>query len=298
MECQRFRGNIWYCNSCEASETGTVWGSNPYTGDSNECCSARHAGILLPGFFVLDPAPGQPGYPSSMQNGVETNEFGSPYDKSIIIRPLNESELLCLKSVKPCGQVSGPYYYCNDCYRDGSVWGSNPYTEDSNKCRAAKHAGMTLPGYFVCETSPGMGVYPASVNNGIESSEFGSYESSMVIRPLNENEVYWIIQNPRPCRRINMWVSYCSNCLSDKSVWGSNPYTGDSDRCRAAKHAGISLPGFFYCAPGVGLEEYPSSTRNMVTSTDYGVFGYSYEVRPLMKEEVEFYQAGDVNFFK
>ena len=49
-----------------------------------------------------------------------------------------------------CGKVEDTVYYCRGCNSSGTVWGSNPYTSDSDKCRAARHFGTIdiNGGYF------------------------------------------------------------------------------------------------------------------------------------------------------
>lgn len=57
-------------------ESGTVWGSNLYTGDSNIYVAAKHAG-LTPGIFMkIDKGP-QTSFVGTTQNGVTTLQYGN-----------------------------------------------------------------------------------------------------------------------------------------------------------------------------------------------------------------------------
>ena len=82
-----------------------------------------------------------------------------------------------------CGQVCGNLYFCTgSCGYYGSLWGSNPYTADSGKCAAAKHAGyISKGGYFRVNTSSGLSNYYGSSRNGLNSNNYGSYGSTITI---------------------------------------------------------------------------------------------------------------------
>jgi LCCL domain len=66
--------------------------------------------------------------------------------------------------------------------RSGQVWGSGPYTLNSEVCMAATHAGkLGLDGGFVLAwRSAGASSYESSVRNGVESSRFGAFAESFV----------------------------------------------------------------------------------------------------------------------
>lgn len=59
----------------------------------------------------------------------------------------------------------------------GAVWGSNPYTSDSNVYKAAKHAGLT-PGVFKKILTPGQNSYQGTTQNGITTTQYGPFASS------------------------------------------------------------------------------------------------------------------------
>lgn len=61
------------------------------------------------------------------------------------------------------------------------VWGSNPYTDDSAICVAAKHAGLSVPGNITYTITPGQSTYTGSTQNGITSQNYGSWGGSFTI---------------------------------------------------------------------------------------------------------------------
>ena len=79
--------------------------------------------------------------------------------------------------------INGEIYFCkgksNGCTCVGTLWGSNPYTTDDGNlyCLAALHSGMIDEngGYFELKRIGNYPEFPASVQNGISSSRWGSY---------------------------------------------------------------------------------------------------------------------------
>ncbi|MGE3143952.1 MAG: LCCL domain-containing protein [Pseudorhodoplanes sp.] len=62
---------------------------------------------------------------------------------------------------------------------------------------------------------------------------------------------------------------------TEGQLWGTDTYTRDSTIGAAAVHAGLLKPGetgVLRLTVAAALEKYPGSTRNGVTSTDYGSF--------------------------
>lgn len=63
----------------------------------------------------------------------------------------------------------------------GSVWGTDTYTDDSSVCTAAAHSGLITDeegGRVVIEIAPGEESYTGSTANGIESLDYGSWDGS------------------------------------------------------------------------------------------------------------------------
>jgi hypothetical protein len=72
--------------------------------------------------------------------------------------------------------------------------------------------------------------------------------------------------------------------LPEGQVWGSGPYTRDSLLGAAAVHAGLLKPGVskvLRVTVVPALDSYPGSTRNGVTTTDYGNFPHCWQLSPI-----------------
>lgn len=70
---------------------------------------------------------------------------------------------------------------------DGSVWGTDIYTDDSSICTAAIHAGAATAaegGLVLVSYLPGQSSYPASQRNGIITYEWGSWGGSFTVAPV------------------------------------------------------------------------------------------------------------------
>ncbi|MDP2064282.1 MAG: LCCL domain-containing protein [Phaeovulum sp.] len=181
----------------------------------------------------------------------------------------------------PSGQTEYSCF-CPPGRGDGSIWGTGLYTSDSDLCTAAKHAGMIgkAGGNIRAVVQPGQANYPSTAQNGITSSEWGSYSESIefylpgqaVIARLPGCDYYF------PSDK----VEYACSCAPgdfDGAVWGSGTYTSDSDLCTAARHAGVigAGGGDIFAVARPGLEKYPSTTQNGITSSDWGSYSSSIE---------------------
>ena len=65
------------------------------------------------------------------------------------------------------------------------------------------------------------------------------------------------------------------------SVWGTRRYTADSSVCMAALHAGVAARsgGTVAVYAGGGCRRFVGTTRNGVSSRDWGRFGQTYAFR-------------------
>ena len=71
---------------------------------------------------------------------------------------------------------------------DGTVWGSDVYTDDSSIAAAAVHAGLLRPGEtgtIMMTVQEGAPSYSASSRNGIDSSNYGEWGRSFTMIRLN-----------------------------------------------------------------------------------------------------------------
>ncbi len=173
------------------------------------------------------------------------------------------------------GIQGGLQCYCPANPVGGSVWGSGPYTSDSNICRAALHSGAISSGGGVVSVTMmgGLASYPGSTSNGISTSSWGSYNSSFSLTGM-------VAQMPS-CGTMpggsEVHECSCPDGATSGSVWGSGPYTNDSSICAAAIHSGvISIAGGpvrVLAAPG--LQSYRGSAWNGITTSNYGAWSGS-----------------------
>lgn len=176
----------------EATATGSVWGSDPYTDDSAICRSALHAGAIGTegGLVFVVEAPGRPSYPASTRNSVASNAWTSAWSRSIAFRPVAEAgdgDRPAMAAACPAnagGLDIGARLHCGcspESAASGAVWGSGPYTGDSAICRAAVHYGAIRPGGGMVRVrvTAGRDSYPASTRNGVGANSWGSYAKSV-----------------------------------------------------------------------------------------------------------------------
>ncbi|MCL4675166.1 MAG: hypothetical protein KJZ59_03865 [Pararhodobacter sp.] len=165
--------------SCTGSESGTVWGSGPYTADSDLCVAARHAGVIgtLGGVVNVLGLDGLQSYPGSAANGVTTSTWSS-YGASIDFAPGTPIGQACDRF--PGGDAA--YSCVCSGAETGTVWGSGPYTADSDLCVAARHAGVIddRGGAITVLGFAGLVRYSGSSQNGVTTSAWGGYDASVI----------------------------------------------------------------------------------------------------------------------
>jgi hypothetical protein len=174
------------CNA-EAIQQGGVWGTDAYTDDSGLCRAALHAGVI-PGsggaVTVLREA-GRPLYIGSLRNGIQSSDYGT-YSASIrfvgAAQPAAGPEP-CPARLSVNRELPTPFTcVCNaQAIQEGTVWGTDIYTDDSGLCRAAAHAGAipAAGGLVTVERTAGRPLYTGSSRNGIRSSDYGAYSDSI-----------------------------------------------------------------------------------------------------------------------
>ncbi|HZI08939.1 MAG TPA: M57 family metalloprotease [Myxococcus sp.] len=170
--------------SCGAVSSGAVWGTDLYTDDSNVCVAAVHAGAIPSsgGTVAVTIQPGQSSYTGTTRNGITTYSYGAwagsfsvsgqtPPPSSCSgynftsYRGQNGTQVTC-----GCAAVSG-----------GAVWGTDLYTDDSNVCVAAVHAGVipSSGGAMVVTIQPGQSSYTGTTRNGITTYSYGAWAGSV-----------------------------------------------------------------------------------------------------------------------
>ncbi|WP_256569116.1 M57 family metalloprotease [Myxococcus qinghaiensis] len=170
----------------------------------------------------------------------------------------------------------------------GPVWGTNLYTDDSNICTAAVHAGVisTSGGTVVVEIQPGQSTYVGTTRNGVTTNSYGAWAGSFRLVGAQTP------QPPPSCSSFN-FMSYrgqngtqircnCPTASLGASVWGTDLYTDDSDVCTASVHAGViaSTGGQVTVTIQPGQGSYAGTSRNGVTSYAYGYWSGSFSLSP------------------
>jgi hypothetical protein len=77
-----------------------------------------------------------------------------------------------------CGSIGATYYFRVTGQLEGTVWGTDVYTRDSNIGAAAVHAGLVKPGQtrvLRIEVAPAQESYPGSERNGVTTTDYGSF---------------------------------------------------------------------------------------------------------------------------
>ncbi|MCA0205455.1 MAG: hypothetical protein LCH92_14000 [Proteobacteria bacterium] len=166
------------------STSGSVWGSGVYTDDSSVAAAAVHAGVIRPGETApveVTVLPGQQSYNGSTQNGVQSSNYGS-WSGSYSFpaaAPAAMADPGNLTSYRD--RVGQTLTFLLTGSTAGSVWGSGPYTDDSSLATAAVHAGVLQPGQsgpVEVTILPGEQSYSGSAQNGVQSSNYGSWQGS------------------------------------------------------------------------------------------------------------------------
>ena len=182
-----------YTCTCKAGfVVGGVWGTHIYTTDSSICAAAQHAGAITAdgGVVKAVAAPGQADYPASTQNGVTSQHWGA-FDQSFMFvapgagfaatTPKPLAEVAACTTLVQSGEDRVTCSCAKASTRSGGVWGSGPYTADSDICAAAQHAGVISPngGTVTALRGPSVPTYHGSTANGVTSSDWQSFDSSL-----------------------------------------------------------------------------------------------------------------------
>jgi hypothetical protein len=174
------------CACTPDAAVGPVWGSGPYTADSDMCTAAYHAGVIGPdgGEVLARSAGSRDAFVGSEANGVISSDWG-PYPESFVFEGFVAAA--AEEGLELCGVIPEEYqiYRCScagAAMAGGAVWGSWPYTADSNICMAALHAGMigAEGGVVLVARSAGLESYPGSEANGVTTNDWGAYGESIV----------------------------------------------------------------------------------------------------------------------
>lgn len=268
--------------------SGAVWGTDVYTTDSQIAVAAVHSGVVSVGQTArvqVEVLAGASRYQGSERNGVVTNSWGA-YDFSFRFITVNVGELPAFSdpaALEHLGALTDQvFYFVVQGAIGGSVWGSGPYTTDSSLASAAVHAGalrVGQTGLVQVTIVSGQSTYPGSARNGITTANWGSYGSSFHVEAATGS--YFPIQFASSTAERLSGVAVGSTISvfvvggTNGPVWGSGPYTGDSDIGTAAVHAGLlgsNESGVIKVQLVAGQSSYSGSTRNSVTTSDWGSY--------------------------
>jgi hypothetical protein len=172
----------------------------------------------------------------------------------------------------------------------GTVWGTDLYTLDSPLAAAAVHAGILKNGergVVKVTVLAGKQSYRGSSKNGVTSSDWGPYEGSYKVEK-SDGKVRVPAGPPVApdnmsafADKIGQQMVFEVTGATVGTVWGTDVYTLDSQVSAAAVHAGaiaVGKTGKIKVALLPGKAAYKGSTRNGVTSSDWGSYQGSYRV--------------------
>lgn len=176
---------------------GPVWGNGIYTDDSDVSTAAVHAGIVKYGeakTVRVTILPGQLSYGGSWRNGVRSEEyieFDGSFKFTDVDLPLAEQSLTegigtttleeDIYLVEYQGKHGTVINLIVTGDKEGDVWGTDIYTDDSDISAAAVHAGILKVGEtktISITILPGQSSYSGSLRNGVESGDYGEWDGS------------------------------------------------------------------------------------------------------------------------
>lgn len=188
------------CTCPPAGTPRSVWGSGPFTGDSDICTAALFAGVVgrEGGLVVAERRDGQSSYPAGQANGVKTQRWAA-YDVSFdFAAPAPAPAVPAAPQVPVVAGDGGGEPVCTSldysrvetvCRCEPGqgtgtpVWGSSPYVAGSDLCAAARHAEVIgLDGGVISVIRvPGLTSYRGSERGGIKTADWGEYNESFIV---------------------------------------------------------------------------------------------------------------------
>ncbi len=239
--------------------------------------------ILLLAVALMVPA--GCGEAPATEEPAETEEpTEAPTEEILVISPYSDPGNLTIFR----DQTGEVIYFQVTGSETGSVWGTDIYTDDSYLAAAAVHAGILAPGetdIVKVTLLPGEENYEGTTRNNVTSMNYESWIASYLVEAVLVDYEIAALADPGNLTSYREYTgeSFSFQVTGDAwaSVWGTDIYTDDSSLAAAAVHAGVLEDG----ETGVvvvtilpGEESYTGSTRNDVTSWDYGSWSGSYIV--------------------
>lgn len=287
-----------------------IWGTDVYTTDGSIATAAVHAGLITTrngGTVTIEIKPGQSSYKGTLRNGVTSRDWGA-YGASFVF----VTGTTTIPMSEPIKVIEGNWNTQANAYNTtpgkqytfrfppgGSIssrlWGTDIYTSDGSIATAAVHAGLITTkdgGTVTIEMKEGQPSYKGSVRNGVTSAGWGAYGSSFIfvngpgtIPPvlIDADAIRgdWTTQANAYAANVGKRYKFYfppGGTVSGR-VWGTDVYTYDCSIASAAVHAGlitVEKGGTVTIEIRPGQPSYRGSTRNGVTSKDWGAFGGSF----------------------
>lgn len=317
----RFRGRngalTCHC-SANRSDDGSVWGTGIYSENSRICRAAVHDGRISErgGNVRLVFLGARPSYQGSRRNGVRSrgtgraassfrfaagNFGGQPdYGDPDYGDPDYSDRRDCPSDATQYRGGGQRSCFCDSrSTRNGRVWGTRVYAQESRICRAALHAGVIgdRGGFVTFDLRGGQFSYEGTRRNGVRTRDYGRSARSIDFRGGND---YVPPNTPYPPIRPDGEVRNCAGnglslratpggvtcrCtrtgVSGGQVFGTDVYSERSAICRAALHAGVvgRDGGVVRVVSASGRNQYRGSRRNGVTTEQAGPAQYSFRFR-------------------
>lgn len=178
--------------------------------------------------------------------------------------------------------------------KDGLVWGTNPYSDDSSLHSAALHSGLVKQGQttdVVAIIRPGQASYAGSESYGITSHDHGDYPGSFELVPIsqcpdapylcdryalrNSSDNYLSLNKLAGQAQLKPGVSLIVplHAKAGAPIVGTDQYASDNNLDATAIHAGVlkdGESGYVKIILDEGLDSYTGTERNGVESYPYG----------------------------
>ena len=293
-ELEGVTGTSFQVSCPEDGEVGSLWGTEIYTDDSSICTAAVHMGLIDledGGEFFIIILDGEEEYESTDQNDIESSEWGS-WSRSFAVSDEEiEVEALEIEWTTAARDLGAEIddMILVACPEDGEAWGlfgTEIYTDDSSICTAAVHMGLIDfedGGEVVVTLLEGEDEYESTEQNDIESSSWGSWETSFSVSlEADVIEIEWDTRGYDLEGEVDdEFVVLCPEDGEASSLWGTEIYTDDSSICTAAVHMGLIdfedggevLVIFFE-----GEDEHEGTEQNDIESSDWGSWDISFSV--------------------
>jgi hypothetical protein len=168
--------------------------------------------------------------------------------------------------------------------KDGVVYGTGVYTDDSVLATAAVHSGHLKPGQkgvIRVTILKGETSYAASTRHGVTTLSYGEWPGAYRIEPEPKPDP-GTLDGYRD--KAGQAFLFHVTGKTDGVIYGTGIYTDDSNLATAAVHAGIlkdGQKGLVRVTILKGEKSYAASTSNGITSTAYGEWPGAYSIEAI-----------------